>query len=50
MIRYGAPRENYFKFLHSIAPERRHIVQCSVENLNFALSSPPSVMADNYPA
>jgi hypothetical protein len=33
-------KRNHFKILHSIAPERRHIVQCTVENLNFALSSP----------
>jgi hypothetical protein len=33
-------KRNYIKLLHSIAPECCHIIQCSVENLNFALSSP----------
>jgi hypothetical protein len=28
-------KRNYCKFLHSIAPERCHIMQCSVENLKF---------------
>jgi hypothetical protein len=33
-------KSNYCKFLHSIAPERCHIIQCSVENLKLSLSSP----------
>jgi hypothetical protein len=28
-------KRNYCKFLNSIAPECSHIMQCSVENLNF---------------
>jgi hypothetical protein len=40
-------KRNYCKFLHSIAPERCHIIQCSVENLKLSLSSPPNVMADD---
>jgi hypothetical protein len=28
-------KRNYFKLLHSIAPERCHIIQCSVENFKF---------------
>jgi hypothetical protein len=29
-------KSNYYKFLHSIALERCHIIQCSVENLKFS--------------
>jgi hypothetical protein len=29
-------KRNYLKPLHSIAPERCHIIQCSVENLRFS--------------
>jgi hypothetical protein len=28
-------KRNYFKLLHSIAPERCHIIQCFVENFKF---------------
>jgi hypothetical protein len=28
-------KKNYCKILHSIAPERCHIIQCSIENLKF---------------
>jgi hypothetical protein len=28
-------KRNYFKLLHSIVPERCHIIHCSVENLKF---------------
>jgi hypothetical protein len=27
---------NYYKLLHGIAPERCHIIRCSVENLKFS--------------
>jgi hypothetical protein len=33
-------KRDYCKFLHSIAPKRYRIMQCSVEDLKFSLSSP----------
>jgi hypothetical protein len=33
-------KRNFCKLLHSIAPERYRITQCSVEDLKFSLSSP----------